>query len=97
MTEEANLTEKENGLSFEVILDKDKVPKEKPPIKDPMAMSVTSLQDIEEKQKAAEERRKQHEQEILEKLNQHEKRAEEVRANKEKLIASGEVPVGEEA
>lgn len=34
MTEEANLTEKENGLSFEVILDKDKVPKEKPPIKE---------------------------------------------------------------
>eukprot|EP00095_Tigriopus_kingsejongensis_P000325 maker-scaffold292_size219010-snap-gene-1.44 protein:Tk00325 transcript:maker-scaffold292_size219010-snap-gene-1.44-mRNA-1 annotation:"PREDICTED: stathmin-like" len=96
MAEEASITEKENGLSFEVILDKDKVPKEKPPL-DPMSASVTSLKDIDEKLKAAEERRKQHEQEILEKLNQHEKRAEEVRANKEKLLASGQVPKGEES
>ncbi len=51
-----------------------------------MTTSITTLEDCNEKLRQAEERRKQHEAEKLEKLSQQEKHAQEVRANKEKLL-----------
>ena len=44
----------------------------------PMTTSVTTLEDIDEKQKAAEARRKKQEEEMKKKLEQADKRAQEV-------------------
>ena len=52
-----------------------------------MTMSITCLEDIEERMAAAEIRRKKAEAEKMEKLSQKEKHAEEVRAKKEKIKA----------
>lgn len=65
-----------------------------------MNTSATTLEEIEEKIRAAEERRKQHEHDKMERLAEMEKHAEEVRANKEKIKAHPELapqaPEGEE-
>ena len=50
-----------------------------------MTSSIATLEEWEEKQKAAEERRKLKEVEKLERLTLAEKHAQEVRANKEKI------------
>eukprot|EP00088_Acartia_fossae_P022978 TRINITY_DN24045_c0_g1_i1.p1 TRINITY_DN24045_c0_g1~~TRINITY_DN24045_c0_g1_i1.p1 ORF type:complete len:112 (+),score=59.58 TRINITY_DN24045_c0_g1_i1:23-358(+) len=91
--ESADCEEKPGGVKFQVILEDAKT-SDVPEMRSPPTPSP-SVEDIELKLKAAEDRRKSMEASALEKLAEKEKRAEEVRAKKASLKGENSLDNGD--